>query len=118
MRILPPLMLLERVGVIGNSFSCFLKERLSLRLCPEDDGEVATSAGKALSTLVGDERGVADAIVPSTPALEADLSECVAGMFLAATAIAGLCGEVIAITKGIPVLEVPLTWRSGRGDVG
>ena len=77
-----------------------------------------------LRKLAGEGSGVDDAIVPSRPALdvgleveELGLCERVAGMFFAATAMAGLCGEAMAITKGTPALEVPLTWRSDRGDV-
>jgi hypothetical protein len=80
--------------------------------------------GEVLRKLAGEGSGVDDAIVPSRPALDVGLDvdefglcERVAGMFFAATAMAGLCGEAMAITKGTPVLDVPLTWRSVRGDV-
>jgi hypothetical protein len=81
--------------------------------------------GDVLRKLAGDGSGVDDAIVPSRPALDVGLDvdalglcERVAGMFFAATAMAGLCGEAMAITKGTPVLDEPLIWRSVRGDVG
>ena len=118
-RILPPLRLLEWVGVVGNSSSCFLNDKLSLRLCPVAAGEDCVGIGEELPILVGEDRGVEDAIVPSMPALdvtEEDLCKRVTGWFLAATAIAGLCGEPIAITKGILVLDVPLTLRSVLDD--
>ncbi len=119
-RMLPPLRLRERVGVLGLSFSCFLNDRLSLRLCPVGIGEDAVGTNARLSMLVGDDKGVEEAMVPSTPdrdVADAFLCERVAGMFFAATAIAGLCGELMAITKGMPVLDALLSLRSGRAAV-
>ena len=49
--------------------------------------------GEELPTLVGEDRGVDEAIVPSMPALdvvEEDLCGRATGLFLAATAMAGL----------------------------
>jgi hypothetical protein len=77
--------------------------------------------GEELLMLEGEDRGVEEAIVPSIPVLDVvdeDLCRRVTGLFLAATAIAGLCGEPIAITKGIPVLDVLLSLESVRTDGG
>lgn len=114
---LPPLRLLVCVGVVGESFSCFLNERLSLRLCPVGAGGAAVGISSALLVLVGDARGVEEAIVPLSPVLEvANEFFCgrVTGLFFAATAMAGLCGEPMAMTKGMAVLDEALSLRSGR----
>lgn len=121
-RILPPLKLLLCVGVVGDSISDLLNDKLNFLSCPVVTADDFTGSGEGISMHVGDERGVKDAIVPPTPVLDVveevfcGAAWRVCGMFFAATAMAGLWGEPIAMTKGMSALEAALSLRSGRDE--
>lgn len=133
MRILPPLTLREWEGVfggVGTASSCF-SDKLSLRAGIEDamgvDLVVAGLEGGSGHAIlvgeIGEVMSVEDAMVPPTPVrgvaelifigaflvIEHDV-----GAVMAVGAIrAGLCGEPIAMTKGMLELDAALNLRSG-----
>jgi predicted polyphosphate/ATP-dependent NAD kinase len=76
---------------------------------------------------IGDVTGVEDAIVPPTPMRDVTgtilsgafrvMEQDVGGMIAAGVTNAGLCGDPIAITKGMLEVDAALILRSG-GDGG
>lgn len=138
-RMLLALTLRECDGVrIGRAFSssCFL-EMLALRACDENAEDTDTgllvddfgggSGLEASDGETGEVTGVEEAMVPPTPVLEIDelilsgalrvIEQGVDGMLVVGVSRAGLCGEPMAITKGIFEPDAALILRSGGGDV-
>lgn len=125
-RILLPLALREWDGVLGGS-SRFL-EKLSLRVCGCSTGlvDAGLSGGSSIDVSVGETgevTGVDDAMVPPTPMREVTgmifngafrvMGHDVGGIVATGVTSAGLCGEPMAITKGMLELDAALTFRSG-----
>lgn len=86
-----------------------------------DGGNLEVSVGE-----MGEVTGVVDAMVPPTPVLKADgmifngafrvMEHAVGGKLVVGEMRAGLCGEPIAMTKGILELDATLNLRSGGDD--
>lgn len=118
------------------SSSCFF-ETLSLRAWEENADDTDTGLGvdvfgggsglDASVGEIGEVTGVDEAMVPPTPVREMDalivsgalrvIEQGVGGRLVVGVNKAGLCGEPMAITKGMFDPEAALNLRSGGGDV-
>lgn len=121
-------------GARGSSWSCFL-DKLRLRVSGASASRMGFvvlglgggSTSDASHGESGRQMGVDDAMVPPTPAREVATGVILRGAYLviehgvgsivvAGVIKAGLCGEPMAMTKGILELEAALSFRSEGAD--
>lgn len=91
-----------------------------------DIGRKGDSSLDVLVGEIGEVTGVDDAIVPPTPMRDVTgtilrgafrvMEQDVGGMIAAGVTSAGLCGEPMAITKGMLEVDAALILRSGGDD--